>query len=315
MRLLSSHRGSAILVSLIVLILITITTTVFLEKIWGFSQSSNGIEASNKAYYNAIGLIEQQLMDPNVTKYQPWNITETGSLAATFWTGGKLTVYTGDTMIPSAGKGNSPFDSDYNIISLGEPVQLVIPDGINWNNVNFYFRVPQIGSAGTWVDNAYSSSWAILWTLGYTGASLFASGETSIFSMSELNDIPIQMTNAKFSGTTNSWSSAIFTDFYGWADYLGTPLGSKCTWYSCTLKLSLIRPIHTSDTYPSWIGDGRSLPFLEYRIEFTQFPNIRIPSQYMILQSDAYAYGFMRSRTVRIPQITTSTALDFAVLQ
>lgn len=74
---LRSHRGYAILVTMIILVLLTITTTVFLEKIWGFSQSSNGIEASNKAYYNAIGLIEQQLIDPNVNKYHPWMISGT----------------------------------------------------------------------------------------------------------------------------------------------------------------------------------------------------------------------------------------------
>lgn len=35
----------------------------------------------------------------------------------------------------------------------------------------------------------------------------------------------------------------------------------------------------------------------------------------MTLHADGFAYGFMRSRTVRVPQITTNTALDFAVLQ
>lgn len=57
--------------------LLTIVTTVFLERIWNFSKSSNGIEASNRAYYYAIGAIEQQLMDPNVNKYHPWQIAET----------------------------------------------------------------------------------------------------------------------------------------------------------------------------------------------------------------------------------------------
>ena len=46
--------------------------------------------------------------------------------------------------MPSAGRGNSPYDDDYNIIALGQPVQIVIPDGIDWNNVDFHFRVPSI---------------------------------------------------------------------------------------------------------------------------------------------------------------------------
>lgn len=35
----------------------------------------------------------------------------------------------------------------------------------------------------------------------------------------------------------------------------------------------------------------------------------------MTLDATAYAYGFQRTRTIRIPQVTTNTALDFAVLQ
>ena len=71
---LQSHRGSAVLVALIVLILLSLTTTVFLERIWSFSQTSKGIETSNMAYYNALGVIEEQLIYTGVTKYQPWNI-------------------------------------------------------------------------------------------------------------------------------------------------------------------------------------------------------------------------------------------------
>lgn len=65
----------------------------------------------------------------------------------------------------------------------------------------------------------------------------------------------------------------------------------------------MIRNIQTSD--------GRSLPFLEYRIHFDS----AVPSQYMTLDATAWAHGFQRTYTVRIPQITTNTALDFAVLQ
>jgi flagellar basal body-associated protein FliL len=71
---LPSSRGSALLVSLIILILVTIVTTVFLERIWGSSQTVQGIEASNAAYYQAVGIIEEQLIATNVTKKTPWNI-------------------------------------------------------------------------------------------------------------------------------------------------------------------------------------------------------------------------------------------------
>ena len=35
----------------------------------------------------------------------------------------------------------------------------------------------------------------------------------------------------------------------------------------------------------------------------------------MIIDSSAYVLGYLRSRQVRIPQVTTNTATDFAVLQ
>lgn len=38
--ILNPHKGSAILISLIILTLLTIVTTVFLEKVFHFSQSS-----------------------------------------------------------------------------------------------------------------------------------------------------------------------------------------------------------------------------------------------------------------------------------
>ena len=55
----------------------------------------------------------------------------------------------------------------------------------------------------------------------------------------------------------------------------------------------------------------KSYSFLEYKIEFP----IPVPSQYMVIDSSAYILGYLRSRQIRIPQITTNTAADFAILQ
>ncbi len=296
-----AHRGSALLVSLVILILLTIATTVFLERIWSFSQTSKWIETSNIAYYNALGLIEEQLIYTGVTKYQPWNIRNLSDTAGTS-TGRSLIALTGSSIIPSAGEGNSPFDDDYNILTLGDPIQLVIPNGIIWNNVTFDFQIPRIGTA-TWANPANGGSGYILWTLGYTWASLFASGELNIFKWNDINNPTTQF--GTFEWTTNSGTTNYSVNtFYTTADYLGAG-GVNCTAFACTLKLSLIRPI--------LLTDGRTLPFLQYKIDFWG-GNI-VPNQYMILESSSYSYGFFRSYTLRIPQITTNTALDFAILQ
>ena len=60
-------------------------------------------------------------------------------------------------------------------------------------------------------------------------------------------------------------------------------------------------------------ADGRDLPFLEYKI--TLVGDASVPSQFMTLDAKGYYGGYLRERQVRIPQITTNTALDFAVLQ
>ena len=52
--------------------------------------------------------------------------------------------------MPKAGYGNSPYSPDYNIISLGEPVQIVIPGEVDWDDVSFEFRVPKVSdTSGT----------------------------------------------------------------------------------------------------------------------------------------------------------------------
>ncbi len=112
---------------MIILILVTLLTTVFLELIWGSAQTVQGIEASNVAYYQAVGVIEEQLIAPTVSKKTPWNIAPVVKPTPAGYTGRHLDVSTGAVIMPVTNKGNSPYDDDYNIISLGNPVQIVIP--------------------------------------------------------------------------------------------------------------------------------------------------------------------------------------------
>jgi hypothetical protein len=297
-----SSRGSALLIAMIILILVTLLTTVFLELIWGSAQTVQGIEASNVAYYQAVWVIEEQLIAPTVSKKTPWNIAPVVKPTPAGYTGRHLDVSTWASIMPEAGKGNSPYDDDYNIISLGNPVQIVIPPWLgNWTTVSFEFRIPLIGSGSTNISASMSASGLVLWTLGYSGASLYASGETNIFRWWDIGT-PTTTLFPAFMGLTNSWSSVPISDFATNVNYLGTNW-ANCVNYACTLKLSMIRPILTTDNV--------SLPFLEYRINFW----VPVPSQFMTLDATAYAYGFQRTRTIRIPQVTTNTALDFAVLQ
>jgi type II secretory pathway component PulK len=54
-------RGSALIIALVILTLLTMMSTVFFEKVFNFSKRSEGIENSNVAYYKALGIIEDSL--------------------------------------------------------------------------------------------------------------------------------------------------------------------------------------------------------------------------------------------------------------
>jgi hypothetical protein len=301
-----SHQGSALIVALVIVVLLTILTTSFLEKVLNLWKTSGGINSSAQSYSLATGLIEEQLMDSNMTKVSPWNIAT--KLESSTFTGRSLSASTGWFIMPEQGawglpwKWNSSFDPDWNIIGIWEPIQIVIPNAVDWSTVQFYFRVPNIpgetGSTGT----VTGGSGIILWTFGYSGASLYASGETEIFTFADINGTA-KIINWK-NGQTNSGSSATFWWFYGDATIGVWTAWAKCAGYQCTLKLSMIRPYISTP----W----KSYAFLEYKINFGA---TRIPSQYMVIDSAANMYGYLRSRQVRIPQITTSTATDFAILQ
>lgn len=300
----SDKKWSALIIALVIMTLLTMMSTVFFEKIFRFSQRSEWIENSNIAYYKSLGIIEEALYTGWVDKYTPWNM-KNNNYGSTTTSGAVIKVSTGWLDIPLSGKWNSPYDKSYNIISIGQPIQIVVPQGLDWDNINFEFRVPVIsGNTNTGVLGwALNSTGYILWTLASSGVSLFASGESQIFVWAKLNTPNIKISG--YQGTTNSGSAITFKSFYDLPPYLwNLSAWENCTGFKCTLKLSLIRSIPTTD--------GRSISFLEYKI--TNF-STNIPSQYMDIHAEGYAYWFLRSRDIQFPQITTNTALDFAVLQ
>lgn len=102
-------------------------------------------------------------------------------------------------------------------------------------------------------------------------------------------------------GVTNTGVYMSYRNFYG-------AYGSACGNYKCTLKLSMLRPVSTDD------NPNVKIPFLEYKIRLP-ITSPPLPQKFMKIEARGYAYGFMRSRTIELPQITTNNALDFAVLQ
>ncbi len=293
----TSRRGSALLIGLIMTLLISILVISFTEKVLRFAQGSQGIEQSTQAYYAATSTIESGLMNTEKLRRQPWTIQ--GSRAWNTHRGSELVVNTGGVTLPTMWQGNSPYSNDYNLISTTHPVQIVIGNDIDWSNVKFTFRVPTISDkTGTGTDPQYTNSGVILWTIGNSGSTLYASGETNIFLYSDINgETSLSQKEGYYFDADGQKQGATVRNFMSNLNTI------NCTWYSCTLKLSMLRSVK--------LTDGRSLPFLEYKIEF----NSPIPSQFMTLDAKGYYGGYLRERRIRIPQITANSALDFAVLQ
>lgn len=308
----NDRKGSALLIGIWLIIFLTVLAIVFVERIWRFSATTENIEQSNIAYYQANAAIEQALNTAD--KRTPWNISlvSSGSIESSGFTG---TVITGSLMIPTPGYGNSEYDSNWNIISVWSPVQIVLPDGINdWANVHFRFRVPNIDFNNSTIEShaVVANTGVVSWILSSPTAVLFASGETNTFVWSEIlssNGTTYQTISAREWGNNVDNTSVSVATFYASATYLW-PTWTRCAGYSCTLKLSLLRPIPLNP-----LSDGRMIPFLEYQIDFQGSGIGGVPDQFMHFTSQGWSNGFARWRSVEIPQITTSTALDFTVLQ
>ena len=97
---LRSHQGSAIIIALIIVVLLSILTTTFLEKVLNIAKSSGNINSSAQSYSLATGIIEEQLMNPAMTKTAPWNIPE--KIESSTFTGRSLVAATGGTTMPVA---------------------------------------------------------------------------------------------------------------------------------------------------------------------------------------------------------------------
>lgn len=300
-----SRKGSALLIGLVITTLLSILVIGFLDKVLRVGKNTKAIEQSTQAYYLATGIIEDKLRSNKDLKKRPWEI-EGKENDFSSYSGQRLVVNTGSTTIPTKWKGNSPFGNvDYNLISLDKPVQIVIPNGINWNNVDFEFRIPEIDGKTTSLVNA-SQSGVILWTIGNANNALFASSwaidKTGLFIEQDINKTNWKIANKRwYYYDSSSWQQKekSFNSFYD--EYL------NCEDFSCTLKLSMLQPIK-DNIWPS----TKEIPFLEYRINFN---NKTIPEQFMTLDATGKVANYQRTREVRIPQITTNTALDFAVLQ
>lgn len=303
------HSWTALLIGLFVTLFLSIFVTSFLEKALRIGQSVKSVEQSTQAYYQATSIIETQLNKNQNLRKKPW--TTVGSTVFSGFTGSILTVTSSGSSIPLAWKWNSRYDNDgnWNIISMDRPVQLVLNqeafNNIKNGNAKVHFRIPKIEKLANWtsIDSGYSS-WIIYFSI-WNASDIFYLWDGNLIDRSKIwsvwnsNDFVRGFSNLEWIIYKN-WikqNNGFLLDFNITNDPCWGPDN-----YLCTFKISMINPVAIN-----W----NIIPFLEYKIE-----NIwNIPLQFMELDSKWFAGKLIRQRKVDIPQITTNTALDFAVLQ
>lgn len=338
-----SRKWSALLIGMVVMTLLTVLVIGFLEKAMRLGKNIGGIERSVQAYYAATANIEVTLQGAwEKLKKTPWEIEpkkvfvgKSGYTGHTFITNARVSTVQDEvqeshlvqgsiwqlwntSLVYSSSKTprgmTSPFSSSYNLISLDKSVQLVIPKWVDWNSVQLEVRIPPMVTKNDLQQKQPKktsdrlSDGVILWTFGNSEKILHAT-EEGLIVKSDISDngesswrlTPIILGH-KQGGFYESvgWGKQILSlsDFYTRPD----ALDENCDNFSCVLKLSMLRPVETE----IW-----EIPFLEYKITF----NRNIPHQYATIGAIGSVGDYSRTRTIQIPQITTNTALDFAVLQ
>jgi len=119
------NTGFSIIFALGFMLLSSLVSLYLLSFIIPFGRSVKGIEFATNAYYNAYSGVEEALY-----------LTSSGAQHGIYGYEGNVSpssqqdygfdITSTNTFIPVAGQGDSEYDSHWNTISLGQPIQLFI---------------------------------------------------------------------------------------------------------------------------------------------------------------------------------------------
>lgn len=295
--------GFSIILWMWLMMLLCVSAYVLLSYIIPFSKNVKGIENSSNAYYTSYAGIEQALY---FVKNRAAINTDTGKTLPTTATGYSFVTSSSGQTIPTPNEGTSEFDTNYNAISMTNPIQLEVGKwylSTAWTAVNFYFRVPDLDGDSATDDETLT--WGTLpiinWMLTSQDDTLYASGtyiDADHIKKSFSSDGSAWNIHNK-NGYTLSGSALTFSTYYG--TYCGASSG-------CTLKISVVNDLFIKDG----TATGKQIPYLEYKIEWL---SSNFPNRYTNVQSVGKSYGFQKSLEVKVPQQTVNQALDFTVFQ
>jgi len=291
-----NKKALSLIIAIGITLVMALLAIFILDYMIPFWKNTKNIEQSVSAYYQADSAIEQALYSMSWTSL--WAEIDKDILSTSprdYW----IDMISSWTVLPPVWQWNSEFNSDYNRISIWDPIQIEI-----WNNsidpANFklYFRVPDLD--WNW-NNDETLSWGILkiinWQLSSSNDVLNASGS--------------QITATQINWVLKSWDE-IFKSLWVNQDWLtlndssntfAAFYTSNCwTNSGCILKMSVINKLETS---------SESVPYLEWKI----YAWSSIPLRYRIIETTWKSYWFQKELRVKVPQQTLNEAFDFTVFQ
>lgn len=302
-----NKKAFSLLLAIFIVFICTLLALYILDYIIPFWRNTKWMENWVKAYYQAYWWIEIALLERRKSWNDPYFETWARNIVRSTWY--YFSMISTWSSIPMPGEWNSDTDNNYNKISLKEPVQLVLKNALTWENVKFYFKVPNFTwwLALTWGteynvinwqlssndDTLIALSWSIIkWSEIYH--SDFIWSETT--NWTKINDrgwykLSEEATRAALSDR----NPEAFSIFY--SDNCSGP-----SW--CILKLSVVNKLESTN----W----NIIPYLDYKI--TWF-NQNVANYYSVIKSSWVVYGYRRDLKVFVPQKTTVSAFDFTIFQ
>lgn len=295
-----NKKWFSIVIVLLIVIIINLIAIWILSYIIPFSKDIKWIENSSKAYYEANSWIENVLYELKSTPvwYETWRTLNISSPIDYSYN-----VISTWTTLPPAWKWNSEYDSDWDIISTWNPIQLEIWYGkFDFNTTEFSFRVPDIN----WTDaNIQTLSWTtdpiINWQISTSNNSINASwsyikasdtcNSNQVFDNCKLNFSSYQWVDLSDNSTSNEKILNFYTANCG-------------TWSWCILKLSVINKLELN-------SNNLIIPYLEWQIKSIW----SVPLRYSLISSEWKSYWYKKELDIRVSQQTTSEAFDFTIFQ
>ncbi len=307
------------------LVILSMIVIVLHEYLIPFSKNVKWIENSSNAYYQSLAWIEQALYDKKSLALWNEKILETSGRIKY-----KYEIFASWSVLPPAWKWNSDFDKDWNKIWFWEPIQLrLINKNIDWSDVEFYFRVPDLDWISSTTENLIEP---VIWeqkiiNWQYSGSWFVLNSSTwSMITVDNINSWNIQKLDSKIwiiiwasierekINPIDSKPTINFENFDDWwnstniDNYTENINITPCSSTTCTLKISIINKLVVEK---NWIN--QEIPYLEYKIVFPSWTTV--PTRFIRIESDWISNWFKKNLKIKIPQYTTIWAFDFTVFQ